>query len=167
MCDLISFSLLKRPVLQKSWSPSSLTMHLCKSEALGFPKARQRARNLHMRWAGLRACSGCKATGSFTSAAGGGDGSAGVSLPDVRTFATIIGSYLLIPVRAGLFGTGDSKASPAALHDAWARLSWLSASPARTTLGSLSPPSLTLLRCNGGSLETLGAFSRSLHLLSC
>ena len=32
-----------------------------------------------MRWAGLRACSGCKATGSFTSAAGSGDGSAGAS----------------------------------------------------------------------------------------
>ena len=52
---------------------------LCKSEALGFPKARRRARNLHMRWVGLRACSGAKATGSFTSAAGSGDGSTGAS----------------------------------------------------------------------------------------
>ena len=48
-------------------------------EALGFPKARRRVRNIHMRWTGLRTCSGAKATGSFTSAPGNGDGSAGAS----------------------------------------------------------------------------------------
>ena len=43
---------------------------LCRSEALGLPVARRRARNLHMRWASLRACSSsCRSSPSGSSSA--------------------------------------------------------------------------------------------------
>ena len=72
----ISFSLLKRPVLQKSWS--SLTMQLRAGRKHSDFQRPDGERETYT-CAEQVACSGAKATGSFTSAAGSGDGSVGAS----------------------------------------------------------------------------------------